>query len=1011
MGWFWADSPATTATATATATCPMHKPDKDIQRPVAISPTPSPEPACPYTPDKASESKSASKSSKYNPLNYMFPDLSQERAKGQAIALPTEREPSTIPKGSGDGNWEYPSPQQMYNALLRKGYTDTDPTAVESMVSVHNFLNEGAWAEIVEWERRFGKGLAKGWENCRRGEEGSKAGADIGANEDEVPQPKLTRFMGRPKEMTPKAAMIQVMGWAFPEKYGTEPPFDRHDWFVEREYKGQKKEIRYVIDYYSGGEEPTGEPIFYLDVRPALTPTQAVELRFGLDWNCTLVLTSADKHYVDIRILDPSSPLPNNTSDPQATSRLEWGFAGTAISTPAEFKDGDRKVLIRPAHTQWIHEIDNKIRYPGVDDRDEGFMYPVEGTGEVLEKGTMVNPETGEAEDYEELWEDLAVEMMEGSKNDYFMSWVLKTRGTGEEENGMVIRIGEWIQGVMRKGDDFSVVRWIWNVEKEWERVLAIGRDLVLDSKIFEKEITVGDSFKVDGGVEWEFVSLHKHRNPMNSIGDIMAIQSPHALTAQISPSSPAVVTVIPSIIDPTCGTSPAQYRHSTMEILIGSMKVLSRNLYCIPQMMGSFTFNVAQMIPSSSGRDMYEMGIQCMLCIMECWAMFMAIPAFLTMPGAMFMMCCAAMWGAIIGMSWVLRGNERICESIMPVGDFGDEKWIFINGACTSHAQMMHHLTRLSITFHRRITGMHNRTLGLPLDLLLHFLSMAMPIHRALYAQLREHLLTPSIRKIVILSHSTGSKVVSDILDQLHTDLPPTLMAKLEIYTFGAAGGSFSNPLLNSFCMDLGALGESDHASMKASCERVIPHIEHYLPLTSSPLSTMSILHPVLHTLDSRFCGRMFILNGLHPVLFEQYLDIMFPWPKATSTSSVDGAETRGFWDEMVMVDGETAEKREFTAGARGAVGMGSGERRWSGMMQIEKEGKRKPGGWSLSKMGMEGVGMVRREAKGLEGKTMREVGRLGGYEEGGRLSSAWFEGKGMMGLGKGMANGGQVM
>ncbi|KAA8576743.1 hypothetical protein EYC84_006808 [Monilinia fructicola] len=161
----------------------------------------------------------------------MFPDLSQERAKDQTIALPTEREPSTIPKGS-----------------------DTDATAVESMVSVHNFLNEGAWAEIVEWERRFGKGLAKGWENCRRGEQGSKAGADIGANEDEVPQPKLVRFMGRPKEMTPKAALIH-----------TEPPFDRHDWFVQREYKGQKKEVRYVIDYYSGGEEPTGEPIFYLD--------------------------------------------------------------------------------------------------------------------------------------------------------------------------------------------------------------------------------------------------------------------------------------------------------------------------------------------------------------------------------------------------------------------------------------------------------------------------------------------------------------------------------------------------------------------------------------------------------------------------------------------------------------------------------------------------------------------------------------------------------------------------
>src|SRR6266487_363687 len=153
--------------------CPMHQ----ATPPAATKPpTPPAETACPYTPGTPSENEpKTSKYSKYNPLNYMFSDLSQERAPTQTIALPTEREPSTIPKGSGDGNWEYPSPQQMYNALLRKGYTDTDASAVESMVSVHNFLNEGAWAEIVEWERRFGRGLKHGWEICKRGEEGSVA--------------------------------------------------------------------------------------------------------------------------------------------------------------------------------------------------------------------------------------------------------------------------------------------------------------------------------------------------------------------------------------------------------------------------------------------------------------------------------------------------------------------------------------------------------------------------------------------------------------------------------------------------------------------------------------------------------------------------------------------------------------------------------------------------------------------------------------------------------------------
>lgn len=65
----------------------------------------------------------------------------------------------------------------------------------------------------------------------------------------------------------------------------TEKPFDRHDWYVSRNVDGQSKEVRYVIDYYSGPPEPTGEPVFYLDVRPALTHTGAVErmMRWGGD--------------------------------------------------------------------------------------------------------------------------------------------------------------------------------------------------------------------------------------------------------------------------------------------------------------------------------------------------------------------------------------------------------------------------------------------------------------------------------------------------------------------------------------------------------------------------------------------------------------------------------------------------------------------------------------------------------------------------------------------------------
>ena len=55
--------------------------------------------------------------------------ISSERAPGQRIKLSTERTISTIPRGESEdqGLWEYPSPQQMLNAMLLKGKGDGVP--------------------------------------------------------------------------------------------------------------------------------------------------------------------------------------------------------------------------------------------------------------------------------------------------------------------------------------------------------------------------------------------------------------------------------------------------------------------------------------------------------------------------------------------------------------------------------------------------------------------------------------------------------------------------------------------------------------------------------------------------------------------------------------------------------------------------------------------------------------------------------------------------------------------
>ncbi|KAL7421079.1 holocytochrome c synthase [Cryptotrichosporon argae] len=220
---------------------------------------------------KAASGSSAASGSALNPLNHM-PALSTAKAPGQVLDLPLERTSSTIPRPKtaddpdAGGVWEYPSPQQFYNALVRKGW-ETPEDSIEMVVDIHNFINEMAWEEVMKWERRMPGG------------------------EDAM----LARFQGRPGELSPKARFHLWAGTIFPSKFNTEPPFDRHDWIVTRPLvdsastsssssaspSSPQAEVstRYVIDYYSAPPDEDGNPVFSLDVRPALDTWAALALR------------------------------------------------------------------------------------------------------------------------------------------------------------------------------------------------------------------------------------------------------------------------------------------------------------------------------------------------------------------------------------------------------------------------------------------------------------------------------------------------------------------------------------------------------------------------------------------------------------------------------------------------------------------------------------------------------------------------------------------------------------
>jgi cytochrome c heme-lyase len=132
----------------------------------------------------------------------------------------------------------------FFDAMRRKGFSDTQVSDMKTVVPIHNAVNERAWAEIKAWEAPY---AASG--ECPGG-------------------PRLYSFAGVKEKMTPRARIKTLLGYT--------APFDRHDWIVDR----CGKRVEYVIDFYAGRPDAgEGKVNFYLDVRPKVNSWEGVKMR------------------------------------------------------------------------------------------------------------------------------------------------------------------------------------------------------------------------------------------------------------------------------------------------------------------------------------------------------------------------------------------------------------------------------------------------------------------------------------------------------------------------------------------------------------------------------------------------------------------------------------------------------------------------------------------------------------------------------------------------------------
>lgn len=186
---------------------------------------------------------------------------------------------------------------------------------------------------------------------------------------------------------------------------------------------------------------------------------------------------------------------------------LEWAFAGKSHTSKEATSDG----VTQPQHSVWEHWIDSKSNNPSV---DEGDMW-LQPNGDILERGFQSHPFTGTQCEYEELWGDLEVVVVgeEGKR----VSVALKVEDDVSSTRGLVVRVGNWCQGILKIGDEITVERWHSKLPQhsaksklsDWIREMKIGHGALPCEATFNIKDIEEDAFILSNDLQWKVIEKY----------------------------------------------------------------------------------------------------------------------------------------------------------------------------------------------------------------------------------------------------------------------------------------------------------------------------------------------------------------------------------------------------------------------------------------------------------------------------------------------------------------------
>ncbi|KAK6858610.1 alpha beta-hydrolase [Apiospora arundinis] len=261
-------------------------------------------------------------------------------------------------------------------------------------------------------------------------------------------------------------------------------------------------------------------------------------------------------------------------------------------------------------------------------------------------------------------------------------------------------------------------------------------------------------------------------------------------------------------------------------------------------------------------------------------------------------------------GSSFTFHSDPRYAK---PSEENAHESWIYLNGILIGEHWMQSHLNRLALTFKRPILGMHNKTSGLIFDSLQAIMQRCFSygtvnIRKTMHV-VKDELYKPEKTKVILLLHSQGAIEGALVIDWLLEEVPRDLLAKLEVYTFGAAANHMSSPRKYTGNRTLGqstqvnGVRTSDISALNSG---LIRYIEHYT-FSTDPISLTGVLlfsRNIPSTYPPpNYGGCVFqsnTLRGGHQFI-QHYLDGMFPLARTDNGDFVGCAETNEFMESTV--------------------------------------------------------------------------------------------------------------